>query len=231
MRSRHAIPLLAGAALLSAACGSGRPTAVPAPSSRVSSQPSSQPSSQLPGPANAVVATVNGAPIELGEFRLTLAKDESAAYDDFRHTGGTADGPAFWTTPLHGQRPLDWLKQRALTDAEQDKAAQLLGQQHQIAPVLDYPTLVADLAAENQRREAAISQNQPVYGPQQLDLAEFYDSWLSNLKMRIIATGPAGAAQQTDQSYATLLQTTVKAAKLQVDQGVYDAINTADLGA
>lgn len=181
-------------------------------------------------PANGVVATVNGSPIDLGEFRLTLANDESAAYQYFQQAYGTKDGPAFWTTPVHGQRPIDWLKRQALTDAVRDKVAELLGQQRHVAAVLDYPALVSNLNAENQQRKVAVSQNQPVYGPQQLDLAEYYDVWLSNLKMRIIDTMPGGTAQQTDQSYATLLASTVKSATVRVNHQVYDAIDPADLG-
>ncbi len=206
MRCAPALALLAAAALLTG-CG-GRPPAT-APAAH---------------PPNAVVATVDGAPIDLGEFRLTLDKDESAAYQYFEQTSGIRDSAGFWTTPVRGTRPIDWLKQRALTDAVQDKVTELLGAQRHIATVLDYAALVANLDAENQRRRIAVGKNQPVYGPQQFDLAEYYDLWLSNLKMRIIDTMPS------DAGYAALLAGAVGKAAVHVNRPVYDLVDPTDLG-
>jgi hypothetical protein len=166
----------------------------------------------------------------VGEFRLTLAADEAAARRQFQPAkSGSGDPAAFWTTPVHGQRPLDWLKKHALADAVRNKTAERLGEQHHIADVLDYPALLARLRTENQQRAEAVAQHQPVYGPQQFDLTEFYDLWLSDLKMKLIDTLPEASQQQNDKKYAALLDTAVHHAKVVVDQQVYGTVDTRDL--
>ncbi|WP_433890298.1 hypothetical protein [Streptomyces sp. CA-111067] len=228
-----ALPALA-AALLLAGCDSGRPGAA---------RPAGPPVTAGPRPAGpaAAVVTVDGAPVDLGEFRLTLAADEPAARRHFATSKSAAAD--FWTAPVGGVRPIDWLKKQALTDAVRNKAAERLGQQRHIADVLDYPALLNQLDAENQRRAQAVSDDQPVYGPQRFDLPEFYDLWLSNLKMHLIDTLPGATGkedgkspqqsgispQQGDKDYAAMVTAAVSKAKVVVSQPVYAAVGAADL--
>jgi hypothetical protein len=226
MKYRRALPLLTVAALVTG-CGAGRhaatdPTAAPATSATATAAPAQ--------PVDAIVATVDGTPIQVGEFRLTLAADKAAAYQHFQLSDGDQQGPGFWSTTVHGVRPIDWLKHRALTDAVQNKVTEQLGVRRHIAAVLDYPALLGNLSAENQQRSVAVSEHKPVYGPQQFDLAEYYDLWLSNLKMHIIDTLPKGTQAQTDKEYAALVAAAVHKAEVRIDQPVYGAIDATDLG-
>lgn len=131
------------------------------------------------------VMTLNGEPVDLREYRLILNRHRGEVYNDFYLKYGAVDSAAFWTTAYEGKTPLDELKQVTLQDLTSIKVQQLLAQQYHVRVALtpqgpflaadpSYAVFLKNLGAENARRQAAVKNGEPIYGPTQFDEDTFY---------------------------------------------------------
>ncbi|MBA2936979.1 peptidyl-prolyl cis-trans isomerase [Paenibacillus sp. CGMCC 1.16610] len=137
------------------------------------------------GNSNLPIATVNGAPLQIGEFRLLAQKLRSGVIQTFIKEYGAQYGKDFWNTSYgEGGTPQEYLKQMALKEATVAKVIQLLAKENGLIDKIDYSDFAIRLQKENMRRENAVKNKDPIYGPVQYEEAAFYEYWLSNLKLQ-----------------------------------------------
>ncbi|UKS26901.1 peptidyl-prolyl cis-trans isomerase [Paenibacillus sp. HWE-109] len=133
------------------------------------------------------IATVNGAPLQIGEFRLFAQKLRSGVIQTFVEKYRAQYGKDFWNTSYgEGGTPQEYLKQTALKEAIVAKIIQLLARENDLVDKIDYSDFAVQFQKENMRREEAIKNKEPIYGPVQYEEAAYYEYWMSNLKLQTI---------------------------------------------
>jgi hypothetical protein len=86
----------------------------------------------------------------------------------------TRCGTIDWTTPVGDGTALERLASRALDEIQQDKIIFIVAEEHGLALPIDYEDLLAQLAAENERRATAIASGETVYGLAEFSAEEYY---------------------------------------------------------
>jgi hypothetical protein len=158
--------------------------------------------SAAPADPAAVVATVGGTAVPVGELRLFLGRERAATFAYFLEHHGAADHPGFWTTRYGGQTPTDHLKKLAVDDAVNATVQRNLARTHGLLTDAGYPAFLADLRAENTRRTAALAAQQPVYGPRQYTEDDYFTYQMAQIRIQLQAklvgagtiAAPTGAA-------------------------------------
>ena len=161
-RTRWAVPIGVAALVLSALCFAlltafGTAPARSAAASTATISPESM----------ATVLTVNGQSVPVRELELFLAQDRASAFAYYQQHYADNDGPGFWSTAHGGQTPADYLKKLAISDAVRATVQFNLAHTYGLIPDPGYAAFLDSLAAENKSRAQAVSQNQPIYGPEQ----------------------------------------------------------------
>ena len=123
------------------------------------------PTSGPPDEAESVVATIDGEPVSLAEFRLRLREDRAGVYDYFQSHYGIGDGATFWHGGVAGITPLDFIKEQALRELTRIKVQQLAARRAGLIGDVSYAAFLQRLQAENARRAAAMTSGVAVYGP------------------------------------------------------------------
>ena len=148
-------------ALLSA-CRSAapEPSAVPAPAA----------------PTGAALLTIDGHPVETGEYRLFLQGERAlaAAYFGARYGAQVDDG--FWTREYGGQTPEAYAKQAALERLTGVKMEAILLCERGLlsADAITYSAFLAELERANAQRAAQLARGEILYGLTEYDAATYY---------------------------------------------------------
>lgn len=142
----------------------------------------SRPPAAAPAPpVTAVVATVDGQDIPVGEFALYLAQERAATFTHFRQKFGADDGPGFWTTEHDGQTPAAYLRERALADVTRVTVELNLAHRQGLLADSGYDAFLRNWRTENARRRQAVAAHQVIYGPVQYTESNYFTYVLSNL--------------------------------------------------
>lgn len=139
------------------------------------------------GSSNAI-ATVNGEPIAVNEFRLFMEKNRANVYSYFKQKYGVDDSSHFWTTEINAEIPMNVLKQWAMDEATKIKVQQILGKQHGIIQDISYAAFLKEFKQENKRRQEAVEAKKVIYGPHQYDEQGYYNYILSGIETQLKET-------------------------------------------
>nr|WP_285891165.1 peptidylprolyl isomerase [Paenibacillus pasadenensis] len=133
------------------------------------------------------VFTVNGEAVEKGEFELYTQKLRSGVIQHYTEQYGASFGKNYWTEK-HGapESPLEYIKKEALKQLVEAKLIQKQAQELKLEESFDYASFPEKLESENERRQKALENNQPVYGPTQYSEADYYDYLTANLKLGLV---------------------------------------------
>ncbi|OCT11075.1 hypothetical protein A8709_05100 [Paenibacillus pectinilyticus] len=135
--------------------------------------------------SDAIVATVNGVPVEVSEFKQQIAAERAGVFNYFHKKYGVEDGADFWVTSHDGEVPLEMIKQRALDAEVKVKVQQIVMQEKGIVADISYATFLRNLADENARRKAAIQKKEPIYGPIQVGEHDYFAYLMSNAVIKL----------------------------------------------
>lgn len=126
-------------------------------------------------PPTAEVATIDGLPVTLREFRLVMENEAVAlTYGHFAEAYAATRGSDFWTSSHGGTRPIDYAIDLTLQSLVTIRVEKELAQERGIAVEPDYSTFVSGWQAENERRRAALSTGEPIFGPDQYSEYQYY---------------------------------------------------------
>jgi hypothetical protein len=125
------------------------------------------------------VLTVGGQGVPVRELELFLAQDRSEAFAYYQQRYGDSDGPGFWTTAYGGVTPAAYLKKIAVSDAVRATVQFTLAHKYGLIPDPAYAAFLSSLAAQNASRAQALSQHQPIYGPEQYTETTYFSYVLS----------------------------------------------------
>ena len=134
------------------------------------------------------VVTVDGQAVPVRELELFLAQDRWAAFAYYQQHYGVGDHPGFWTTEYGGETPAGYLKKLAVSDAVHATVQFNLAHKYGVIPDPGYAAFLSSLAAENASRAQALSQHQPIYGPEQYTETTYFAYALSQTGISLQAT-------------------------------------------
>gem|GEM_PF-1213855 len=135
--------------------------------------------------AGPIVARVNGEPIPEAELGRAMTALRAHVLDDFRRERGASWSPAFWQTKHGGERPLDVLREQALSEVVRSRIILRLAAEQGLLEDPSYEGQQRDLASENARRSADQQAGLPVYGPVMLDELRYDELRLGTLAVEL----------------------------------------------
>lgn len=151
-------------------------------------------SAQAPA-EDAPIAQVNGDPITAAEFNRLLGLQRAVVIDYFKRTYGAEFGKQFWSADYGGEVPAAMAKEQALQEAVRQRIILNLAKAHGLIQGSSYRDVLAEMARENERRQAAVQAGRPIYGPVQFDENVFVDFYMNKvligLKEKLSGAGPA----------------------------------------
>ncbi|WP_145021022.1 hypothetical protein [Paenibacillus sp. Y412MC10] len=127
-----------------------------------------------------VIATVNGVPVHINEFRRAITANKAGVISYFYEKYGAEPSPAFWTTSYGGQIPLEMIKQRALETSVNIKIQQIIAQEQGVLRDIDEDSFIQSLERENKRRQKAIRDHQVVFGPASYSEDAYFEYVMTN---------------------------------------------------
>lgn len=95
------------------------------------------------------------------------------------------DGAVDWRARYGGRTALDRLSAAALDEIRADKALLLLAREQGLAVAVDHDDFLDEMAAENERRAAAVAEGQVVYGVTSFSADEYYSHRLTEIKTEL----------------------------------------------
>ncbi len=128
-----------------------------------------------------VVFSVNGEPVQAGEFMLLLKNEHVAGtYNYFKARYGAEDQKDFWTQRFGKEIPVEYARSQTLNEARRIKLQQLLMDKYGIQSDISYAGFLQALKKENASRKDAVAKGKAIYGPQEYDEIGYYRYVLSN---------------------------------------------------
>jgi hypothetical protein len=122
----------------------------------------------------ATVLTVDGQSVPVRELELFLTQDRAEAFAYYQQHYGDNDGPGFWSTAYGGQTPAGYLEKLAIADAVRATVQFNLAHTYGLIPDPGYAAFLKSLAAENASQAQAVSEHQPIYGPEQYSESTYF---------------------------------------------------------
>jgi hypothetical protein len=178
----------------------------------------------------ATVATVDGTAVPVEQIRVYLEQERAATFAFFLQRYGLADGPHFWTTRRGGETPTTHVQALALADAVRLSLQLTIAHQVGLVSNPSFDAVLASWHADTKRRQSAVAQGLPVYGPTQMNEPAYIAYLLGNLDVvvqsKLAAQGtipvrPADLREFYRQHAANFPALT------QAEAGTSDAVKTA----
>ncbi|MCD6288677.1 MAG: peptidyl-prolyl cis-trans isomerase [Candidatus Hydrogenedentes bacterium] len=129
--------------------------------------------------AGNVVATVNGEPVTVPEFRRFMLKNRSRVFSYFARKYGETEQKGFWNRTIGGETPIDRLRRIAMDECVRVKVQQIYAREKGVIDKISYAAFLEQLKKENQRRKDAVAHGKVIYGPVEYSETAGFDYWLS----------------------------------------------------
>lgn len=129
-----------------------------------------------------IVAYVDNEPISKDEISLCAEEFRSEVIAYFYNTYKAEQDENFWSTSFDGEVPANLLRDKAFSKAVEIKVQQIMCKEIGIVEDISYETFKKELKTENKRRQNAVSDGEPIYGPEQYSEASYY-TYLHNNRL------------------------------------------------
>ncbi|MEV5498256.1 hypothetical protein AB0M50_22950 [Nonomuraea fuscirosea] len=126
------------------------------------------------------VAAIDGGPVTRDELLFHMRRLAPRVQNELRNTYHL-QSPADWNAKAGDRTALQRLAARALDQIGRDRAVLALAGEQGLPAAADHAGFLAELAAENERRSAAIAKGEVVYGLAEFSPEEFYSHRLTEL--------------------------------------------------
>lgn len=145
------------------------------------------------------VIKVDGYPIVYQEFRISLVGNVATASSYYTANYGLDfNEPATWLCRVGNElAPLDKLAKIATAQAIRAKAIQILAAKHECGSVIDFNVLIPDFQSYIKNRAIAQARGVPTYGPNNLNLGQYYQLKMDELSfaLRDVLNAKSGEAE------------------------------------
>lgn len=131
------------------------------------------------------VATVNGIPVTVEEFRLAMDQHRAMVIQDYTENHGMNYGGDFWAPQPGGDGPLERLKQLALEDLVRTKTVECLAAELGLVERTGFSAMREAMRNENKSRAENAQSGRVVYGALAFTEQTFYDYYYTNLEIQL----------------------------------------------
>ena len=133
-------------------------------------------------PADPIVGRINDEPVTAAEYRLVMLREASNVFSHLKSTRNLDDHPGYWRD---GGEPLGQLRDAVRDELVRVKVLQGLARERGLISDTGFDVFMADHAAENARRETAVSKGEVIYGPRNYSVAALYYIRMGELSFRL----------------------------------------------
>lgn len=153
------------------------------------------------------VATINGVPLTVREYRWHLVASRAMVLRDVIARGDIPDPAHFWTTPIEGETPWETLREQALDHALEFRLEQMLAYEKGILADISYAAFRLRWNQENRLRTALIKQHRPAPGSRHFSEEEYYFFAQRQLEVALIRVLADGELAVTDEEVRRFYET------------------------
>ena len=122
-----------------------------------------------------IVLSVNGEPVSKTEYLFIMSGLKANVFSYFSNKHGVEESSGFWSSDFQGEVPEQVLRQQTIELLKRIKIEQILMREYGIADDISFSGFLGKLENENKRRELALAQHQPVYGPVRFEEKVYFD--------------------------------------------------------
>lgn len=123
--------------------------------------------------------TVDGYGVTEEEFLLFLSGQKAATANYFWTQYKIQPDASFWTTPVNGETPIEYARERALKELVTAKVTFILASEWEVLPYQDYDSLMEEMEDENAGRAQKLESGEVFYGVSQFTPLTYYQ-YLNN---------------------------------------------------
>lgn len=134
---------------------------------------------------NDIVATVNGEPVTVMEFKQNMSQAVSETYSYFKVHYGAEENKSFWKTNYGNERPIDFLLEKTLQEVVKIKNQQIQAREKGILDDISYLAFLKRWKEENKRRELAVKNKEVLFGPMKYDEQTYYKVFMSEVVSKL----------------------------------------------
>jgi hypothetical protein len=134
---------------------------------------------------NAEVATINGEPIEVRQFKQASLLHRANVLAEFTRQYGSDGSGDFWSMTFGGTTPAERLKEKTLQGLIRSKVILIAAKEHGLISDIHYASLMDAREQENDRRKLALAKGEVIYGPVQYSEQDYEVFLLNNLELRL----------------------------------------------
>lgn len=118
--------------------------------------------------------TIDGYGVTEEEFLLFLSGQKAVTANHFWVEYQVQPDADFWTTPVNGEIPIEYAKQRALEELITAKETMILAAEREILPYQSYDELLEEMESENADRAEKLERGEVFYGVSQFTPFTYY---------------------------------------------------------
>lgn len=131
------------------------------------------------------LATVNGEPIYVREYKMELKSNSTEGINYFNQNYGVESGDDSWPSSYNGEVPDEVARKKALDDIVEVKVQQILAKEKGIIESTDYKDFLKELENENRQRNDALKNNKVIYGPDNYGEFEYFKYMFGNMVLKL----------------------------------------------
>lgn len=136
--------------------------------------------SEANDPGDEIIATVDGVPITVQEFKRAIQINKPRVMNYFHEKYDAEQVSSFWTTSIGGEVPLDKLQKAAFDESVDIKVRQMVAKEQGVLGDISYRDFLKQLEQENERRAKATAKGQVIYGPIQYNEEAYFAYIMTN---------------------------------------------------
>lgn len=132
------------------------------------------------------VLTVDGYKITEQEYLLAVDNNLSRVHSLYKEKlDNSIPTDQFWNTNVEGTTPKETIIWDSMESVIQAKIIQLMALEENLITSVDFTDIQKNFEKENIWRQKAFDKSEPIYGPKQYTIEQYYNSYLSDLKIKL----------------------------------------------
>lgn len=131
------------------------------------------------------ILKIAGQTVSQEEYEMIMERQKSDIYNYFTSVYGVQPGDLAWDGNYEGKCPQDMLTERTVNKLMENHYVFCTAKQYGLTEDSSFEYFIKEWKKEDGRRKDAIKHGQVIAGPAELDIYEYYDYYLEELKGKV----------------------------------------------